>query len=1130
MKFIKLEILNLASLDRQGGEEINFEKGALGESHIFSIVGPTGSGKSTLLDAICLALYNRAPRYPRKKGDRNQGIEIYGEPEDGEKNRLAPTDPRNILTRGKKEGYSKLTFLANNGIIYRAEWHVRFQRVKYDNAITRLFRIGYKDGVPVEEEDDWDMLPQGIIGLDYEQFLRTVLIAQGSFANFLTAKENERYELLEKLIGGEELYTGIAEKIRLKREEASEAYELIAATYAALGKDFLGEEELAALRERIAQLEEQEQREKAELEQVRVALAWYATENELTQQLKRYEEDYAVAQQRLDAVKDATERLALHDATLPAATLFRAFVLARENVRQHTLMLERLDLSAAEQTSKINEAEQRLQVLQENAQKAAEELERLKPAIIEARAIKVELNLAQKFLEEKAREKAKAERAAEKAREDVDNNRKAIACADEKHGRAVKAKADIIDRLELEGQRLKAEEETTSAAFLKLHQLQAGYDNMALHEEKTLADQSLADLKDALRLLGERKEKHRLHHEYTNRLQALDERNGGIEKALKAIDTDAAEQELQTLREAYTLMTSEDWEHHRLLLSNGQPCPLCGATDHPYRNGERIKAATGRLKTLVDEKTQQFRLLKNRQQQLTKEHSENLGLLRALKQNLMVLDDEMAKLDARWTDIHSRHPEWQEDAEMLRNLQDMMEAACCRAAKRLEEHSALLKQLEICRKKKETAQSAIRQHERTAAEKIQKAEERVSQAFALLSTEQGKTKNLQAQQEEKTALCSQAFGIWKKAEEEVEAQRLALHRKLDGKDPDAFETALEEVKAKADKALKEKGESIARMREKQKELQGTRTATERQREAESKRMAENEEALDSWLSAYNKGQSLHLLTFDDIAALSTASDNWEDIRAQERHLRNALTTTHTTLHNARLRHQDHQAKRPEQTEALLSARKTELEAVTHTELVDAKAMLQRHERARQQMGGMAKEKEDAEMLRNEWGEIADAIGTDGKTLRKMAQCYTLRFLVEHANVEIRKFNSRYELLQVRHSLGIRVIDHDRADDIRDTTSLSGGETFIVSLGLALGLSSLSSRSISFENLFIDEGFGTLDPDALATVIDALALLQHSQGKKVGVISHTDTMSERITTQIRIVKNGNSGSSHIEMYP
>jgi DNA repair exonuclease SbcCD ATPase subunit len=137
-------------------------------------------------------------------------------------------------------------------------------------------------------------------------------------------------------------------------------------------------------------------------------------------------------------------------------------------------------------------------------------------------------------------------------------------------------------------------------------------------------------------------------------------------------------------------------------------------------------------------------------------------------------------------------------------------------------------------------------------------------------------------------------------------------------------------------------------------------------------------------------------------------------------------------------------------------------------------------------------------------------------------------LVEYANNEIRRFNSRYELVHVKNSLGIRVIDHDRADDIRDTTSLSGGETFIVSLGLALGLSTLSSRNISFDNLFIDEGFGTLDPDALATVIDSLAMLQSSQGKKVCVISHTDTMSERITTQIRVIKTG-SGSSRIEIH-
>ena len=243
-----------------------------------------------------------------------------------------------------------------------------------------------------------------------------------------------------------------------------------------------------------------------------------------------------------------------------------------------------------------------------------------------------------------------------------------------------------------------------------------------------------------------------------------------------------------------------------------------------------------------------------------------------------------------------------------------------------------------------------------------------------------------------------------------------------------------------------------------------------------------------------------------------------------------LTRAKTLLDHAANVCKEHQQTKPAATRDDLDKRKAELAAVSDTELIEAKSRKQRYDHARRQMGLMHDRKQQAEQTANEWTAITDAIGTDGRTLRKIAQCYTLRFLIAHANAEIRKFNSRYELVQVKHSLGIRVIDHDRADDIRDTTSLSGGETFIVSLGLALGLSALSSRNISFDNLFIDEGFGTLDPDTLATVIDSLAMLQSSQGKKVGVISHTDTMSERITTQIRIIKNGNSGSSHIEVYP
>jgi len=289
-------------------------------------------------------------------------------------------------------------------------------------------------------------------------------------------------------------------------------------------------------------------------------------------------------------------------------------------------------------------------------------------------------------------------------------------------------------------------------------------------------------------------------------------------------------------------------------------------------------------------------------------------------------------------------------------------------------------------------------------------------------------------------------------------------------------------------------------------------------------------ALATWIESYNKTNAGSALTVGDIAMLYSATDNWEHIRQNIQLKNDALTKAQTLLEKATHEHMEHQAAKPSTSRDDLVKRKAELEAVSDTELVEAKSRRQRYDHARQQMGVMHDRKLQAEQTTAEWTAIADAIGSDGRTLRKIAQCYTLRFLIAHANVEIRKFNSRYELVQVKHSLGIRVIDHDRADDIRDTTSLSGGETFIVSLGLALGLSALSSRNISFDNLFIDEGFGTLDPDTLATVIDSLAMLQSSQGKKVGVISHTDTMSERITTQIRIIKNGNSGSSHIEVYP
>jgi DNA repair protein SbcC/Rad50 len=132
----------------------------------------------------------------------------------------------------------------------------------------------------------------------------------------------------------------------------------------------------------------------------------------------------------------------------------------------------------------------------------------------------------------------------------------------------------------------------------------------------------------------------------------------------------------------------------------------------------------------------------------------------------------------------------------------------------------------------------------------------------------------------------------------------------------------------------------------------------------------------------------------------------------------------------------------------------------------------------------------------------------------------------YANVHLQVLSKRYVLQRIPGSLGLQVVDQDMGDEVRTVFSLSGGESFLVSLALALGLASLSSSRMKVESLFIDEGFGALDPVTLNIAMDALERL-HNQGRKVGVISHVQEMTERILVQIKVSKQ-QSGRSKVEM--
>ncbi|AMJ64980.1 AAA family ATPase [Hymenobacter sp. PAMC 26628] len=163
-----------------------------------------------------------------------------------------------------------------------------------------------------------------------------------------------------------------------------------------------------------------------------------------------------------------------------------------------------------------------------------------------------------------------------------------------------------------------------------------------------------------------------------------------------------------------------------------------------------------------------------------------------------------------------------------------------------------------------------------------------------------------------------------------------------------------------------------------------------------------------------------------------------------------------------------------------------------------------------------------------WQDLSEQIGSaKGDKFSQFAQGLTLSHLARLANLRLRQLTGRYTILKTpNRNLELQIIDHDQADTVRPMASLSGGESFLVSLALALGLSELAGHKARIESLFIDEGFGTLDPDALNTALDALERLQHS-GKMIGIISHVADLKDRIGTQIR-VQPGAGGTSTVRV--
>jgi exonuclease SbcC len=294
-------------------------------------------------------------------------------------------------------------------------------------------------------------------------------------------------------------------------------------------------------------------------------------------------------------------------------------------------------------------------------------------------------------------------------------------------------------------------------------------------------------------------------------------------------------------------------------------------------------------------------------------------------------------------------------------------------------------------------------------------------------------------------------------------------------------------------------------------------------------------ALSAWLAGFGARHPM-LDRLGDVAELAAVLATDSGASAAERAAIGAIdaaaASAATVLAERRARREQHRQGAPaegvetlaEDLSALIGQRKQAHDAATALRLELAQDDVRRTN-AQATMAGIERQ----QLVERRWGRLSELIGSsDGKKFRNYAQQFTLDVLLGYANAHLAHLAKRYRLERVAGaggpSLGLMVRDQDMGGEVRGVNSLSGGESFLVSLALALGLASLSSNRVRVESLFIDEGFGSLDSETLRVAMDALDGLQ-SMGRKVGVISHVQEMTERIATRI-IVQPAGGGSSSV----
>jgi exonuclease SbcC len=1071
MKILNVRFKNLNSL--VGEWSIDFTDPAFTTEGIFAITGPTGAGKSTILDAICLALFGQTPRLGKISQGSNE-----------------------IMSRQTGICFSEVTFESQSGT-YRSHWSQHRSREKADGNLQspkHELSDAASGNILSNKVSQVPSLIEDVTGMDFSRFTRSILLAQGEFAKFLTSSADQRAPILEQ-ITGTEVYSQISILVHERNRE--ENVKLQQLKQAVDHITLLSEEDLTTITEDLERATEQLNAHKDANAQLSKTVHWRQSIDKLTAELKSLED--AQVQLANDTTAFAPKLNALLCAQ-KAASLDSLFA---------TLQTKRAD-QTADQAQRTREEEKLPQLIKTGEDSKV----RFDQAVEAFNTARQQQANAQNLL--------KAVRQLDHQLQTVKDNLASAQSQIDKEETALKNLQAQHLQNHTDTTRL-SQQRTESDEYLRTHAA----------DESLIADlagieaqlSALQDQQKALTLAVQKRDHaHKAVKEAAEKVAqgsaALTTLHTAFESATTQKTT--AQSQLDTLLAGRLLreyQTEKDTlvrelgfkqqiatlEAQRQHLEDGKACPLCGATDHPFAQGNVPTPDETELQI-----TEVTRLIEQIEQ---------------AQQNLQ--DADKAVTQAREKYLAQEHHNDRLRLEQttaqttLSDAENQMAEAKASLAKSLETVQARLHPLGIDQIDSTNTQDLLAQlsHRRDLWHNAATQKTTFEKEADWLETQK---RHLEQNIQDQTKRLAQQHADLETLRHRLTTQQAERQNLFDDKDPDQEEKRLNDHVAQTEQH-REQGETHYRT------CQQTYTTAKEKIDDLKARLTERADQLRGLEHEFIT--QLNALGFEDEASFNAAR-----LPAVER---DHLQQQATELENRRL---NLTARQAEKTEALRELRTQHqndqpLADLQHalsegearlgelqSQVASLRHRLDENERAKE----LIKDRQSAIVAQQKecvkWNSLHQLIGSsDGKKFRNFAQGLTFEVMIKHANQQLSKMSDRYLLLRdITQPLDLNVMDNYQGGDVRSTKNLSGGESFIVSLALALGLAQMASHNVRVDSLFLDEGFGTLDEDALETALETLSSLQQD-GKLIGVISHVQALKDRIPTQIHVTPTHNGRS-------